>query len=196
MSESPGPLDEGQKGACQFCGLSAASWQAPFCYEGDAGPNVETRGIPCCVLCHLALSLDRETIDAEGVLIWCPQLSQAVVNCLVRSIHRRLTLKGVPFDPSRRPGRGDIDGVAAANILADLQFQSERVEKKIGSAQPSALVRALVEMKRRGDGLGPGLISGLRLLPLGRFFRNGTDIYPELIASLTAPDAKGTQNAG
>jgi hypothetical protein len=150
--------------------------------------------VPACILCHLALCLDRDTIDREGLLIWCPQLSQGLLNSLVRASHERLTLSDVPLDLSRKPNRGDSDAWGAANVLADLRAQSEAVVARIGTAAPSALYQGLVEFMRRDGALDPRLISGLRLFPLGRFFRGGEDIYPKLMADLLKSRVKGDRN--
>jgi intracellular multiplication protein IcmJ len=193
-SVSPKPTDQGTKTSCQFCGLSAANWQEPFCYKQDQRAGPVMQAVPACVLCHLALCLDRDTIDREGLLIWCPQLSQGLLNSLVRASHERLTLSDVPLDLSRKPNSGDSDAWGAANVLADLRAQSEAVVAKIGTAAPSALYQGLVEFMRRDGALDARLISGLRLFPLGRFFRGGEDIYPKLMADLVKSRVKGDRN--
>nr|WP_322843413.1 hypothetical protein [Methylocella tundrae] len=181
------PQGSGSYGSCRFCGLKTASWQEPFHLNGDhldhAGENI----VAACVLCHLAQHLDRETIDEEATLVWIPELTQGALNALARGVHATLAVHGLPADVARAPAAGAAASEAAFAASMALRARSEKVEALLGTCSPRNLGFALLGLKPDIYSQRATLLGGLRLLPLGRFYRNGKDIYPELIAALGAP---------
>ncbi|HKM63905.1 MAG TPA: hypothetical protein VJY39_15580 [Acidisphaera sp.] len=128
-----------------------------------------------CALCWLARHLERPRIDDEARLIWLPGMSQAALNVTVRVIHlrRRAASLGVRHE--------DVEDGHLHFAEAGLAAYAEAARARVGSDKPSDLCRALLRLPpdvyhRRGT-----LLSGLRLLPLGRFFDGEDDIYPEIL---------------
>jgi len=128
-----------------------------------------------CALCWLARHLERPRIDDEARLIWLPGMSQAALNVTVRVIHlrRRAASLGVR--------REVVEDGHLHFAEAGLAACAEAARARVGSDKPSDLCRALLRLppdlyRRRGS-----LLSGLRMLPLGRFFDGEDDIYPEIL---------------
>jgi hypothetical protein len=151
---------------CRFCGWAMPGWQC-----ADAA----------CVLCHLVRHLERPQIDQEATLIWLPQISQAALVALVRRIHLVLIDHGEPAPMDRRPKRDDPPLVAAYSAYRALQARGTALEGRLGTTRPSDVAATLLGFdpatyRRRAE-----LLAGIRLLPLGRVFEAGEDIYPALL---------------
>ena len=76
---------------CRFCGFRALDRQGVVPVEDKQTPDTLAT---CCLLCAAVQQLDRPTAAREAVLIWLPQMSQAVLNNMVRGIHLSLRLDG------------------------------------------------------------------------------------------------------
>jgi len=164
------------RGSCPFCGVRFAEGQEPFpCPDGSAEIS--------CAPCHLVRHLERDTIAEEAVLIWLPEMTQAALNALAHGAHRRLSREGAlrwaasPF--ALTPD--EVPNVALEAIRA-LEARSFEAEARLGASSPRVLGAALMRMKPRLYEDRARLLGGLRLLSRGRFFVDGEDIYPQLIA--------------
>ena len=140
--------------------------------------------VSSCVLCHLAQHLDRETIDEEATLVWIPELTQGALNALARGVHATLQRYGLPADLTRAPVFGDAAADAAFAASMALRARSVKVEALLGTCSPRNLGFALLGLKPDVYSRRATLLGGLRLLPLGRYYRNGRDVYPELLKAL------------
>ena len=170
----------GAQSSCPFCGVRFAEGQEPFlCPDGSADFS--------CAPCHLVRHLERDTIAEEAVLIWLPEMTQAALNALAHGAHRRLARDGAlrwaasPFalTPEQVPN-GALEAIRA------LEARSFEAETRLGASSPRVLGAALMRMK-------PKTLRGSRpvarrpaALSRGRFFVDGEDIYPQLIADRVA----------
>ena len=170
----------GAQSSCPFCGVRFAEGQEPFlCPDGSADFS--------CAPCHLVRHLERYTIAEEAVLIWLPEMTQAALNALAHGAHRRLAHDGAldraasPFGlaPEQVPN-GALEAIRA------LEARSSEAETRLGASSPRVLGAALMRMKARLYEDRARLLGGLRLLSRGRFFVDGEDIYPQLIADRVA----------
>ncbi len=166
--------------SCPFCGVRLAEGQEPFlCPDGSADFS--------CAPCHLVRHLERDTIAEEAVLIWLPEMTQAALNALAHGAHKRLARDGAlthaasPFGltPDHVPN-GALEAIRA------LEARSLEAETRLGASSPRVLGAALMRMKPRFYEDRAQLLGGLRLLSRGRFFVDGEDIYPQLIADRVA----------
>jgi hypothetical protein len=127
--------------------------------------------------------LERDTIAEEAVLIWLPEMTQAALNALAYAAHQRLLIEGAlhraanAFAVIREHGP---DG--ALEAIRALEARSAEAEARLGTASPRVLGAALMRMKPKAYEDRARLLGGLRLWPRGRFFVDGDDIYPRLIA--------------
>jgi intracellular multiplication protein IcmJ len=166
--------------SCPFCGVRFAEGQEPFlCPDGSADFS--------CAPCHLVRHLERDTIAEEAVLIWLPEMTQAALNALAHGAHRRLARDGAlrsaasPFGlvPEHVPN-------GALDVIRALEARSFEAETRLGASSPRVLGAALMRAKPTVYEDRARLLGGLRLWPRGRFFVDGEDIYPQLIADRVA----------
>ena len=182
---------EGQRPAldasCQFCGLHAAGWQEPFHCNGDHADASPGNIVSACPLCHLCQHLDRPHIHEEAALIWLPEMSQAAVIALARGVHLVLQACGEPAHMERGIPIRDKPGLQAAWAAHDaLRKRTASAEERLGTASPLDLSAALLGLSPAALKRGGVLLRGLRLLPLGRLYRDGDDIYPKVLADWAA----------
>ncbi len=167
--------------ACRFCGFCAPGHQEIAC--PDAGPprpdllNLVT----ACPLCHDCGHLGRETVEQSLVVIWLPEVSQAVLNHLVRTVHVALHVYGEPLHMAERPVGDDPPLRCAYNCYRALSDRMQHALRRIGTTSPRELGAALIGLPPAASARQAELSSGLRLLSRGRLFRDGSDIYPDLV---------------
>lgn len=159
--------------------------------EGPATTPMDPRSDqrPCCALCHLAQSLERSEIDREAVLIWAPEFTQGALNALVHRIHRIAAAheKPVFWSPDPPPANSPEDLFAASSAYAALVERSLIAKQRLGTSSPRDLAEALSFMSPSTYARRHELLGGVRLLPLGRFFVDGRDVYPRLLAATGIP---------
>ena len=75
---------------CRFCGFHAQVRQGVVHLDGNrANPALDNLAT-ACLLCDAVQDLGRPTTVQEMLLVWLPEMSQAVLNGLVRGIHQVL----------------------------------------------------------------------------------------------------------
>ena len=74
----------------------------------------------------------------------------------------------------------------ALEAIRALEARSFEAETRLGASSPRVLGAALMRMKPKVYEDRARLLGGLRLLSRGRFFVDGEDIYPQLIADRVA----------
>ncbi len=168
---------------CRFCGFRVQDRQDVVPLDGNPVNRSGDNLVTCCLLCATVQQLNRSTVSREAVLIWLPQMSQAVLNAMVRGIHLTLRLDGQSPVLGRQPSKDTPMVRAAWRAYDALAKCQQAAELHIGTVFPVELAAALLEMApasyaRRGEMLG-----GVRVLHRGQHFRNGADIYPETLKS-------------
>lgn len=168
--------------SCRFCGLDAAGWQEPFHLDGDHANTAPGNVVDACPLCHLCQHLDRPRIQEEAALIWLPQRSQADVVALARAVHLVLHAHGEPAHLGRgRPAR-DTPALRAAWTAFDaLRARAVQAEERLSTSSPLDFATALLTLSPAARARGAVLVRGLRLLPLGRLYQDGRDVYPQVL---------------
>lgn len=186
----PRPVPDLPHARCGFCGQPSPGWLfAARTFEG--APTV------ACALCHLPLRLDRPRIDQEAVLVWLPEMSQAALNALVRAIHIDRRSRGddlVHGEPPRPHPHGlapALAQVAAWHASAAIAARSAAAADRLGTELPSELAAALHQLSPATRARLPELLAGLRLLPLGRFFLDAADVYPDVVDAWRKPVGAG-----
>jgi hypothetical protein len=130
--------------------------------------------------------LERDTIAEEAQLIWLPELTQAALNALAHAAHKRLLRAGALHLAANPFALASEDGPDALEAIRALEARSAKAEARLGTTSPRVLGAALMRMKPTIYEDRARLIGGLRLMPRGRFFVDGEDIYPRLIAGRVA----------
>jgi hypothetical protein len=182
--QGSGFRNSGSQGSCRFCGLDAASWREPFHLNGDHADESAENIVPACVLCHLAQHLGRPGIEKEAVLIWLPEISQGAVNAIVRATHLIRMAHGDSPHMEMRPRSTAPQAQAAFSAYMELRDRSKAVFARLGTASPRDLGEALVRLRAEPYARRGKLLSGVRLLPMGRLYRDGVDVYPDLLKEL------------
>ena len=139
--------------------------------------------MPACPLCHLAQHPERPQIDTEATLIWMPEVSQGVLNCFVRGIHLTLHRGGEPTDMRRTPHAAAPGVVEAFRAYRALRERAAPAFDRLGSNSFADLGAALLDLRPHTYAGRADLLAGLRLLPLGQLYRNGQDVYPEMLTA-------------
>lgn len=168
--------------SCRFCGWSAPGWLETFHLNGDHGDASPGNLVLACVLCHLTQHLDRIKTDREACLIWLPEMSQAAVVALARRIHIAFARNGEPPDLSRPPRHYDPELAAAYSAYCALLDRRPALEARLGTGAPADLGAAILQYGIARHGKRAHLLKGVRLLPRGHLYRDGTDIYLDLLA--------------
>lgn len=168
---------------CAFCGVRSGPWQIVYAAVEVAA----SRGsIAVCPLCALALDLQRPRIDQEAMLIWLPEASQQALNFLIREIHIQLLAAGEclhDFSGMRRDSKS-LHRLYHARAVLGARAEATRV--RLGTDAPSELGDALQALSPAARARQDSLLGGTRLLPLGRFYSGGQDVYPEMVGTWLA----------
>ncbi len=171
-------VEVGDDGACSFCGCSIT--------HAGLREKMTQNAAPICCLCHLCQHLERPEIDREAVVIWLPEFTQGALNALVRKIHLIQFEHNKPLGPDRRALHGREPLRAAASAYVALDERSAAAKERIGTASPRELAEALSLLSAGSYAQRTKLLGGARLLPLGRFFVDGRDVYPQMLKGLEA----------
>ena len=195
---------ERDRHACRFCGFQAVGRQEVV--RLDAGFSeiaqlAETRSVcgwfarsrpaldslaTACPLCHDCRHLGRDGAEQGYAVVWLPEASQAVLNHLVRAVHLVLHEHGEPPHMAERP-TGDTPALRSAfNSYRALAGRMAQARSRIGTTSPRELGEALIGLPPAALAKGAELTGGLRLLSRGRLFRDGEDVYPDLLDAWTA----------
>ena len=169
---------------CAFCDQPTRGWSETFHLNDNHLDQGQTNLAVSCPLCHLAQHLNRPDIEREAVLIWLPEMAQAAISALVRRIHLSCHACGLATAFADLPGSSH--NAAAGRPRAAYRALHERVDAaalRLGTSSPRELGAALLDLRADDIQKRAGLLGGLRLLPLGRLFRSGRDIYPEILRS-------------
>jgi intracellular multiplication protein IcmJ len=163
---------------CAFCGAPTGRWIGPEYLS--SGASVRTVAA-ACPLCTLPQHLERPRIDEEAALVWLPEISQPALNATMREIHIAIQAVGedVHADAVFRKRSADLRNIYYARAV--LAQRSAPAVARVGTASPRELGLALLELSPAAYARRAALLGGLRLMPLGRFFQDGHDIYPEIV---------------
>ena len=80
-----------------------------------------------------------------------------------------------------RPVRREATLAPAWASLHALRGRAAAARDRLGTASPLDLATALLGVDRTAPSRPPTLLHGLRLLPLGRLFQEGRDVYPQVL---------------
>lgn len=175
---------ENHNHTCCFCGFRNLKYQEVHHFNDDHSDNRLENLITTCPFCHLCQHIGLAGRNKEAVLIWLPEISQADLHHVVRTIlmsqHVSDVIKkdprGVPSLIKTFREAADI----AKSAMAALEDRQEEAERRLTS-DPLDLANALLMLPdeiyaRRKEGL-----EGFRLLPLGRRFQGRDDIMRKQI---------------
>lgn len=159
---------------CRCCGFQSSKYQKILHIDGNEENFDDQNVITTCVFCHQCFDLQSVNTMNSGVLIWLPEIGQAVLHHIMRAIYIGRIAQGPVSDASRR----------ALEVLMERRNQSR---KRLGSDDPGVVASVLsdfVERKRYEE--REKMFKGLRLLPLDRRMVKEGDIdfnqFPQILA--------------
>ena len=165
---------------CGFCGI-LSRWCQVQHPTSPSGGKAEAPGRPACPLCILPLHLERPRIDEEAALVWLPEMSQAALNALMRELHLQLRASSQDLAADAAPRTGPAARRPVHLARAVLAERMAPAADRAGTRSPRELGLALLDLSPAAHSHRGALLGGLRLLPLGRFFEDGEDIYPAVV---------------
>jgi len=166
---------------CAFCGIRSGKWQKPCDLDPDPDSDTSANRAAACPLCALVRHLERPRIDEEAALVWLPEMSQPAVNTLLREIHMQLRALGEGLHAAGSFRLDTPDRRTLHHARAALAARAGDAASRLGTGKPSELGSALLRLPPAAQARRGALLGGLRLLPLGRFYEAGEDVYPVII---------------
>lgn len=139
---------------CAYCGFKAEKYQEVHHLDDDHGHNQLTNLVTACTFCHMDFHLAMAGIRNAGVIIFCPEYSQADLNNLVRAIFIAVANKGVHED-------------AARTLYNGLETRASVIEESLfkGASSPSNYGQGLLNMPAEAQATQTDRLGGVRLLP-------------------------------
>lgn len=167
--------------SCRFCCVFAAGRQEVFHLDGEHTNDAADNLVASCPSCHLVQHLDAAAHQRAAVLIWMPEMDQAIVVATARAAHTALLRAHESPSLDRPPSRTTPDVVAAWRALHVLREREETARSRLLTSDPLVLAAALLALTPNAYRDRAYLLQGIRLLPTGRMLRGGKDIYPGLL---------------
>ena len=134
--------------------------------------------------------LDRPTIAREATLVWLPEMTQALLIATVRQIHVICRQHDMPPTMDRIPHSATEALRCAWGVYDAFLRRRSTAHERLGTSAIGEVAAALARL-RLDPPLRVRLLGGLRLLPLGRFFDDGVDVYPARLSVLARSAGPG-----
>ena len=163
---------------CQFCGLPAGSWQDVFHRNDDHADWSSANLAAACPLCHGTQHIGSASANLDMRIVWLPEVTQNLLNVLVRGIHHVLHAHGISPTLTVRPVVEDPELACAWRAYMALDHRAASAESVIDTDRPNDLAAALQVLSPTDYARRAQILGGLRLLHRGRVVRDGHDSYP------------------
>jgi hypothetical protein len=188
------PVLRDANGVCALCNTSGG-WLDLYYIDHDHRNLAPDNLLAACPLCRAGQSLHRPSISLEFLPVWLPEITQIAVNRIAAVLHRGLIAAGETpiIDRHHRPARDDLTTRELVSTYLAFANRRPALGVILGGYAPSAreLLTLFHATDQRGRGRCPDrLAGGLRLLPLGRYFREGKDRYGEAIGAVSPRPAR------
>lgn len=166
---------------CRFCGFRSARHQTIVWLDGHARDIDDA--VTSCVFCEHVCRLDLVPMQRSGLLVWLPEVSQAVLN---RSMGALYLLHNPMDERASRRSRSLHDRLMSRRELAKEQFGSD------DARTAAERLRAQAAGRQEGPDPNEAAARGLRLLPLDRRIVRESGIewnqFPVMLAYWRSPD--------
>jgi len=139
---------------CQCCGFRAEKYQEVLHLNGNARDFSNDNVLTACIFCHQCFDLEQVSKMRSGMLIWLPEMAQADLHHMMRSLYLARTAQGGLADAARK-------------VFDILYKRSEEAKKRLGSTDPGALAIVLRDfLTKKEYEQAQDNLDGIRLLPL------------------------------
>lgn len=178
---------ERDKRTCVFCGFRAMAWQEVHHKNDDHADHRLENLLTTCSYCHKCQHIGRAGKFQEAVLAWLPELSQAQLHHIVRSIQvAQYEAEKAKITRGMRPeAQQSIKQIAdaASTLFGRLKARQVQAEDRIGTSDPLELANIMLAMPDELYNKRSDFLHGVRLLPLGVQYQDGGDIMPKIVES-------------
>lgn len=172
---------------CRYCGFQARKYQEVN-YIGKGEPEAKGKNrvysaddyATACTFCHQTFHLERIDRMQSGAVVWLPEIGQAALHHICRSIYVARISQGPMAD-------------AARDAMEALLARKEEAKNRLGTDSPKILSTVLQdflevsEYKNRTSKL-----KGFRILPLDRRIIKEGDLefnqFPQILAYWRSKD--------
>jgi intracellular multiplication protein IcmJ len=171
---------ERDKYSCQCCGFRSEKYQKIHAKNGNQNDHASDNLMTLCVFCHQCFHLDAVATMKSGVLIWLPEVSQAVLNNVARALY------------VARISQGDV-ATQAKKIIDSLMARREEAKARLGTDDPAVMASILTDyLEERHYAERMKKLQGVRLMPLDRRIIKEGDYefnqYPQINAYWRSKD--------
>ena len=181
---------------CRFCGLPAGAWWDVFhCNDDHTDWSLDNLAA-ACPLCHAVQHVGDADADLQLRVVWLPEVTQNLLNVVVRGIHCILHREGLPPTLEKRPIFAPDDVTSAWRAYVALDRRAASARTAIDTDRPGDLAAALLALSPGDYARRASLLGGLRLLHRGRSIHDGRDTYPEQLGQWFPPRAAVAVSAG
>ena len=159
---------------CQYCGFKSEKFQLIHVKDGDPKNKSDDNLTTSCIFCHQCFNLDKISEMKSGTLIWMPEITQAQVHHLARSIYVGRITQGPMADTARR-------------TLEMIMKRREEAIERIKTDDPKILTVVLKDyITKRDYDRRLTKLDGIRLFPLDRRTVKEGDLefnqFPQILA--------------
>lgn len=165
---------------CQYCGFKSKKFQLIHVRDGNQKNTLDDNLVTSCIFCHQAFHIDQIGDMKSGVLIWMPEMTQAQVHHLARSIYVGRITQGPMAEIAR-------------NALEMVMKRREEAIERIKTDDPnilSTVLRDYVTKKTYDNRIEK--LDGIRLFPLDRRTIKQGDLefnqFPQILAFWRSKD--------
>lgn len=171
---------ERDKNTCRFCAFEAKKYQEILVINYNEQDLRPQNLVTSCIFCHQCFHLDKVSSMRSGALIWCPELTQAQINQVTKSVYIARISQGPMADAARKS-------------LDTLMSRREDVKTRLGTDDPYILSTVLRDyLTDKNYKARTEKLEGVRLLPLDRRIIKEGDLefnqFPQILAYWRSKD--------
>ncbi len=166
--------------SCRGCGFTSKKYQEIHYLNGDTQDFKESNLTTLCIFCHQCFNLEKVSEMRSGVLLWLPEIEQAELHHIARSIY------------VARISQGPV-AEAARKSLDVIMSRREEAKTRISTDDPyilSTVLRDYLGAAHYKDRMVK--LDGVRLFPLDRRIIKEADLefnqFPQILAYWRSKD--------
>lgn len=165
---------------CQYCGFESKKFHLVHARDGDRHNTSDENLTTSCIFCHQCFHVDQVPDMKSGTLIWMPEMTQAQVHHLARSIYVARITQGPMAEIAR-------------NTLEMIMKRREEALKRIKTDDPKILSTVLRDyITKQNYDKRHEKLDGIRLFPLDRRTVKEGDLefnqFPQILAYWRSKD--------
>ncbi|MCK6419094.1 MAG: HNH endonuclease [Alphaproteobacteria bacterium] len=165
---------------CRYCGFKSKKYQDVQVRNHDPSDHSDDNLATACIFCHQCFNLQAVGQMKSGMLIWLPEIEQAALHHMARTLYIARISQG----PVAEAARAAHDALIA---------RREEAKRRLSTDDPATLAVVL------RDYLGPReyqartkKLEGIRLFPLDRRIIKESDLefnqFPQILAYWRSKD--------